>query len=131
MENRRENGTVEVSYGLCPRRVFSRPAPYPDKCMVEFNITGLTQREKNATKATSRFFPSIDTGAMLSFPCLRGPFVKFVERREFKGEVRVQELLPVFFLPKLRNFPSSFFIFISFFFCNLYHSKLVEHIVRV
>lgn len=122
MENRRENDTAEVSYGVCPRRVFSRLAPHPDKYMVEFNITGLTQREKNATKATSRFFPPVNTGAMLSFPCSRGPFVEFVERREFRGEVRVQELLPVF-LPKLRTF--------FFFFCNLYHSKLVEHILRV
>lgn len=30
--------------------------------------------------------------------------MEFVERREFRGEVRVQELLPVF-LPKLRTFP--------------------------
>lgn len=131
MENRRENDTAEVSYGVCPRRVFSRLAPHPDKYMVEFNITGLTQREKNATKATSRFFPPVNTGAMLSFPCSRGPFVEFVERREFRGEVRVQELLPVF-LPKLRTFPSSFlFFFLFLFICNLYHSKLVEHILRV
>ena len=160
MENRRENDTAEVSYGVCPRRVFSRLAPHPDKYMVEFNITGLTQREKNATKATSRFFPPVNTGAMLSFPCSRGPFVEFVERREFRGEVRVQELLPVF-LPKLRTFPSSFFFFFFFFviyitvswwniysvfknlsllfiqasclyiiFCNLFRSTFVEHIIE-